>query len=911
MKKTSKLLLLLAAFGMLIGCKGKTSGNTPSGGDDKPSGGDDTPAEVTENLLNVIYFNSYVSENRANQIKSGLIEALTAGGEQVDASKINFFQSRNSKVAGLGEEILDYNEENPKNTIDVLLGANNFNAWDDEELKPIFEAKYVNDGVDYTYGTHSNLSNNNNRKFFYDKDKAEDKYVKALQAYLQEHYTGETPVTPVEPTSTLTVAVYGTFVSFDRMEEIKTGFEAYLTTNNVTIENLTFVRDADSTTIADFMTFVEQYDKDNPNEKVDALLGLKTNSAITAAGFSNDGTEYTYSDSEGHEADRRFWYHAESENLANIKHLEAYLKANWVPVPVVENTYFLIGAYNEWSTENLTRQLTLVEEGKYSIANVEFEANEAFKVYCPEEQAYYTNASTWADCGFTLGDNNNIVVTEAGQYTVNFFVTGENDNHVVLEKQAAPKTLFVVGIYDKFVDDDQAAQIKTGIETYYAAHDVNADVVTTKLGTGNMKSMAGAVTAYNTANTQPIDVVLGAKITHEDLTAAGYELGETVYTYGNDSTANDRKLLVLSASKTRAEYLAFVEYMDANWLYVPEPDYYLIGSFNEWNVEDLTYKLTKVEAESYKYENLTLKAGETLKVFTPGETATYYTNASTWTDCGFTLGENNNIVVSVGGIYTVNFFVVGENDNHVTLEKTAELPTASYYLVGSFNSWNQEDTTYALELSSEGVYTYEDMQFEAGAEFKVLKVEGSTKTLFTSAHTWEGCGFTLGENNNIVVTEAGKYTVNYYVNGENDNYVTITKAAAVTFTVGFYLRYVGTEKVAQMTAEIQKYFADNNVAVDTLVFESFGETSKTNIATVAGLITTYNTEHEGAPVNVILGANGDSNDAFKNAGYQKYSETSYTYGTEANRKLWCQIGHTEDVGVQAVLAYLTATYPVA
>lgn len=800
MKRTSKLILLVASLGLLVGCSG--GGNSNKGSNGGGNSGS-TPTQDTENLINVIYFNTYVSEKRANEIKDGLIDALEKKGEDVDASKINFFQSRNSKVAGLGEEILNYNSDNPKNTIDVLLGANNFNAWDDEELKPIFEAKYENDGLDYTYGTHSNLNNNKNRKFFYDKEKLNDKYVDTLHTYLKENYTGEGPEIPVEETDTLTVAIYGTFVSEERAQLLEDDFKLYLTNAGVSIPNLTFIYDGESADIATFMEYVATYDEGHPTAKVDALLGLKTNSAISEAGFSNDGTEFTYSDSEGHEADRRFWYKADSPNLGNIRHLETYLKAKWVPQPVVTNTYFLIGSYNSWDKDHLTDQLTLVQEGEYQITNMEFEAGDEFKVYCVEEDAYYSNDSTWENCGFTLNSNKNIIVSEAGQYTVHFYVEGENNNHVTLEKQESALATFVIGIYDKFVDEDQATQIKTEVNTYFQNHAVMATVITTGLGTGNMNSMVTAVTTYNENNTDKIDVILGCKITNDNLTAAGYEIGETNYRYGNASTDNDRKIVVASDSKTRAEYLSFVEYMDANWALVPETDYYLIGSFTDWNATDLTYKMTKVSEGVYKYENLNLDAGAAFKVFTPSDPVEYFSNAS----------------------------------------------------------------------------------------------------------TWENCGFTLGEYNNIVVTNAGLYTINFYLNGDNDNHVTLDLIEETNLTIAFYAKFIEDENITALRNGIQDYLEEHGLTVDHLNFVTLGD-GDTNVGALAGLITDYNDEHENAPVNIILGCKADKDSALSTAGYQQESSTAYSYGTDNDRRLWCQKGQTENTYVLAIKAYLAANWAV-
>ena len=69
MKRTSKIFLLLATLGLLAGCTGNKT--NPSGG----GGGSNVPSPDEPYLLNVIYFKSYVSPTRANEIKEGLIKA--------------------------------------------------------------------------------------------------------------------------------------------------------------------------------------------------------------------------------------------------------------------------------------------------------------------------------------------------------------------------------------------------------------------------------------------------------------------------------------------------------------------------------------------------------------------------------------------------------------------------------------------------------------------------------------------------------------------------------------------------------------------------------------------------------------------------------------------------------------------
>ena len=327
MKKTSKLLLLLASLGMLVGCG--------------PKGGDTTPPPETPNQINVIYFKSYVSSERAAAMKTAYVESLQTAGVEVDATKVNFFESTNSKVDGLIDEILRHNTKHPNNKIDVLLGANNFNKATDADQKAKFEAMYANDETDYTYGTSTNVEYNTNRKFWYNKDKLADQYVAGLQTYLKANWTASVEPEPVV-TNKLVVMTYGVYVSADRMNAMKTAFNSYLTAQGKSITTVEFVHENTKTKIADFMGEVATYNTAHPDAKVDVLLGLKTNATITSAGFVNDGVDYNYGDrpstaSKDYTEDnktRRFWYMPVTVEDSKVitaeeKLFQDYLLANW------------------------------------------------------------------------------------------------------------------------------------------------------------------------------------------------------------------------------------------------------------------------------------------------------------------------------------------------------------------------------------------------------------------------------------------------------------------------------------------------------------------------------------------------------------------------------------------------------
>lgn len=101
-------------------------------------------------------------------------------------------------------------------------------------------------------------------------------------------------------------------------------------------------------------------------------------------------------------------------------------------------------------------------------------------------------------------------------------------------------------------------------------------------------------------------------------------------------------------------------------------DYYVIGSFNSWTLEDDTWAMTKESETKYTRANLALDANATLKVRAK---VTY--EMSGWYSSVDYFGENikahvdgeGNIVVEEAGTYNVTFYTDGQNGNYVQLAK--------------------------------------------------------------------------------------------------------------------------------------------------------------------------------------------------------------------------------------------------
>lgn len=817
MKKTSKLLLLLASLGMLIGC-GPKGGAEPQPSDDP-------------NQINVIYFKSYVSQERATAMKNAYVASLQTAGVEVDATKVNFFESTNSKVDGLVDEILRYNTKHPNNNVDVILGANGFSKVSDPDQKAKFEAIYVNDETNYTYGTSTKAEDNTNRKFWYNKDKLTNQYVAGLQTYLKANWTSVPE--PVK-TNKLVVMTYGTFVSETRMNAIETAFDSYLSAQSKSISTVEFVHESETTTIADFMGKVTEYDSNHPDAKVDVLIGLNADkdSAISSQGFQKDSTNYNYGDRAStaekdytqDNKERKLWFKPVDGSITvEEKLFQDYLLANW---KTPEADYFLVGDMNEWSTTSTAYPLTKITDGEYKYENLEVTAGAAFKVYYPagatDADKWFTNASTWDGCGFTLSNpDKNIVVTDAGKYTVNFFVTGENNNHITLEKPVDPAKQYSIAFYSKYIADETITALKSGIQAAFDA--ANIDKVVTEQKLSSSDNVGPAAYSIN----EGVKVLLGfngdGNYTPEGgeeiknvLATKGYYKFSEDFTYGKPGTnQSNRKLWVLDAEKEGVEATTIYNYLRKNW-HAPE-----------------------------------------------------------------------------------------------------------YYLIGSINAWAEADKDYKLDLKEEGVYTFSKLEVEAGAAIKVFCYQSNT--YFNNATTYENCGYTISNDNdkNVVITDAGKYNITFYVESEYNNHIVLEKIneEEVAFTIGLYTKFVSSTRASAIESAFLKYLSDSSLTkgFDKIVFENLGTG---NVATAANNVTT--------DMSVLIGFNGDGTaedgktKILASKGFVQYTEindgetaaVNFTYGDlgnsneKKNRKLWYLSSLSENTDVVNFINFLVATYPV-
>ena len=111
------------------------------------------------------------------------------------------------------------------------------------------------------------------------------------------------------------------------------------------------------------------------------------------------------------------------------------------------------------------------------------------------------------------------------------------------------------------------------------------------------------------------------------------------------------------------------------WGKLPDPDivkgYYVVGDKKgSWNPAKDNLMTMEVGNEKHYSIDLSLAAEEKIKVTNESKTV-WYSSVSTWDDCGFTIDEEGNVVVTTAGNYTVNLYTEGDGGNCITLTPKA------------------------------------------------------------------------------------------------------------------------------------------------------------------------------------------------------------------------------------------------
>lgn len=223
---------------------------------------------------------------------------------------------------------------------------------------------------------------------------------------------------------------------------------------------------------------------------------------------------------------------------------------------------------------------------------------------------------------------------------------------------------------------------------------------------------------------------------------------------------------------------------------VVEVNYYLVGEFNNWTQLDENYKFTQKTENHYRLEGVTLESGKAIKVMDDAlPKHNWFTNASDdWEGCEYVLVDDGyggkNIQVKEGGEYTIDFYVESEYGNHIIFHSGEVPPEPEYehnwYLKGSITNWELDESLYFTKNPGDSNHYYiADVELEFGDEFKAYNPTTDTWLGTSGSGSWWTAGTEGDQKDNLIVSEAGTYTVNLYINDSEGHHLTLYKDQSI------------------------------------------------------------------------------------------------------------------------------------
>lgn len=209
--------------------------------------------------------------------------------------------------------------------------------------------------------------------------------------------------------------------------------------------------------------------------------------------------------------------------------------------------------------------------------------------------------------------------------------------------------------------------------------------------------------------------------------------------------------------------------------------YGTIDNGEHWgNLAQLTLNPTK-QTEVY-IEGLELAAGTEFTIHLTGDTYMEFTNIKASSPAkdnfeqkkGDIADRYDNIVVKTAGTY--DFYVDAGEDNGIYITETSgEQEETDYKLVGTIggtDKWAYADGIQVTKLSN-NQYQVASVELLAGDAIKMWNGKsGEQASWLGVSEAYANCGWTVGDNGNCVINEAGTYKVDIYM--DNDNHIVIT-----------------------------------------------------------------------------------------------------------------------------------------
>ena len=231
----------------------------------------------------------------------------------------------------------------------------------------------------------------------------------------------------------------------------------------------------------------------------------------------------------------------------------------------------------------------------------------------------------------------------------------------------------------------------------------------------------------------------------------------------NFDTYDDREILSLTTRATAMPVRLYpndnlIEYYDLAINPTIDTNYYLRGSFDDWNGPKDQYEFVKIDDNHYVLRNVPLEANDNVAV-NLGYADRIFINESTWDNCYFEIDYIwDNLIITQSGLYNIDFYVEEANNNHVHFTRLSDIPTytAPFKFSASSLSNALELKQYDMENNH---YYLMDVTLNEG---DVISVSDSASHTFTNKENWDCSGFKI-ENDKIIITKTARYDIDFYI----------------------------------------------------------------------------------------------------------------------------------------------------
>ncbi len=215
---------------------------------------------------------------------------------------------------------------------------------------------------------------------------------------------------------------------------------------------------------------------------------------------------------------------------------------------------------------------------------------------------------------------------------------------------------------------------------------------------------------------------------------------------------------------------------------------YLKCSANDWSQKNNSrFSIDPKNSNHYFIEDVSLNSGDQIKANDITNNK-WYGVKSIYENCGYTVGADNNCVVSKTGTYDIDLWTDSAQENYLVLHLTYE-PTPvyehEYYVVLNSQSWGiYESNGLTVNPTDSNQYTIE-IALQKNEEIKVYnpttnKWYGSNENYTEQSQYW----ITLA-GGNIKTLTGGTFTLTLYVEHNEGNHIKLYYDAPATSSLTF------------------------------------------------------------------------------------------------------------------------------